>query len=106
MIFLLARRLMRDFDTVVGVNLINMFDGRHDLSMSRSITTELVGKEPAGVAPLAFDQAAEEAYGRLFIASPLDQDINGIAILIDGPPEILLFPLNRDDHFIEVPGIA
>ncbi len=63
MIFLLARRLMRDFYTVVGVDRIDVLDGRHDLSVGGVITTEFVRKEPAGFASLAFDQAAKEADG-------------------------------------------
>lgn len=30
----------------------------------------------------------------------------GIPVLIDRPPEILLFPLDGDDRFIEMPGVA
>jgi len=38
--------------------------------------------------------------------SRLHQDIKGVAILIHGTPEILLDPVDGDDGFIKVPGIA
>ena len=83
-----------------------MLNGRHDRSMSGVIAFEFVGVEPTGFAPLAFDQAAKEAGRGFFIPSSLHQDINGVAILIDRTPEILMLPVNGDDRFIEVPGIA
>ena len=105
-IFLLARRLMRDFHAVIGIDRIHVVDRRHDLSVSRVITAEFVSVEPARFTALAVDQAAKEAHGGLFVAPPLDEDINGIAVLIDRTPEVLMLPVNGDDDFIEVPRIT
>ena len=97
---------MRDFDPVIGVDGIDVFDRRHHLSMSRVITAEFIRKEPTRFAALAFDQAAKEAHRGLLVPSPLHKNINGVAILIDRTPEVLMFPLNGDDRFIQMPGIA
>jgi len=97
---------MRDFSTVVGIDGIDVLDGRHDLSVSRVITTEFIGVEPAGLMALACDQAAKEAHGGLLVASSLHQDINDVPILIDDPPEILMLPLNGNARFVEVPGVT
>jgi len=97
---------MRDFDTVVGVDGINVLDRRHDFTLGRIITAEFVGDQPTRFSALAFQQAAKEAHRRLLVASPLHQNINGLAILIHRAPEILLFSVNRDDRFIQMSGIA
>lgn len=83
-----------------------MRNRRHDLSVSRVIAFQFVREEPARFTALAFDQAAKEADGGLFIASPLHKDINGVAILINRLPEVLMFALNGDDGFIDVPRIT
>lgn len=83
-----------------------MRNRRHDLSVSRVIAFQFVREEPARFTALAFDQAAKEADGGLFIASPLHKDINGVAILINRSPEVLMFALNGDDGFIDVPRIT
>jgi len=44
--------------------------------------------------------------GHFVISSPLDQTINRVAILIDRTPEILVFALNGDDRFIQMPVIT
>ena len=106
MIFLLPRGLMRDIHAVVGIDRIDMLDVWHDCSMSGVIAFQFVGVEPAGLAPLPFDQATKEADRGLLIVSSLHQDINGVPILIDRTPQILMLPVNGDDDFIEMPGIA
>ena len=40
------------------------------------------------------------------IASGLEKDVDHVAVLVDGPPEILLTPLNIDEQFVQVPGVA
>jgi hypothetical protein len=46
---------------------------------------------------------AEEALGGLGIAVILNKDVEDDAMLIDGTPEIVLHPLDPDEHFIHVP---
>src|SRR4029453_4913664 len=55
---------------------------------------------------LAFQQFPEEARGGAPIAPGLHEDVDHVAILVDGPPEILLPPLDRDEQFVQVPHIA
>ena len=52
-------------------------------------------------------QPAEEALGGLSIAPILNKDVEDNAVLIDGTPEIVLHPLDLEEHFIHmqlVPG--
>jgi hypothetical protein len=55
---------------------------------------------------LPFEQAAEKPFRRPLIAAALHEDINGIAVLIHGTPQILALPLNGDKDFVDMPDIA
>jgi hypothetical protein len=55
---------------------------------------------------LAFEQAVGKAFSCPLIATALHQNINHIAILIDGLPQILAPSLNGDKPFINVPGVT
>lgn len=98
--------MMGDFHSAIGVEGIEMRNRRHDLSVSRVIAFQFVRDEPARFTALTFDHVTKEAAGGLCIASPLHKDINGVAILINRKPEVLMFVLNGDDGFIEVPRIT
>ena len=106
MIFLLPRRLMRDFDSIVGIDMILMVHGGHHGSMRRIITSEFIGHQPPGFTSLAFEKTAEKAFSRTLIATALHENINAIAVLIDGTPQILALPLNGDKDFVDMPRIA
>jgi hypothetical protein len=74
--------------------------------MSGIIASEFVGHQPPGFTPLAFEQAAKEAFSRMLIATALHQNVKDIPVLIDGPPQVVLFSLNSDEHFINMPGVT
>ncbi len=73
--------------------------------MSGIIASELVGDQPPGFAPLPFEQATEKPLSCLLIATALYEDINDIAVLVHGTPQIMTFPLNGAKDFVDVPGI-
>jgi hypothetical protein len=48
----------------------------------------------------------EEACGGTPIAPGLVEDVDHVAVLVHGPPEILLAPVDVDEQFVQIPGIA
>jgi hypothetical protein len=52
--FPLARRFVRDFGSVVRINLVDVIHRRHDRPMSGVIASEFIGDEPPWFAPLTF----------------------------------------------------
>ena len=44
--------------------------------------------------------------GRARIPSRLEQDVNHVPVLVNGPPQILPLPLDRHEEFVQVPGVA
>ena len=60
MIFLLAGWLMRHFNSIIGVDSVDVLDRRHDRTMGGVIASEFVGHQPPWLAPLGFEQTMEE----------------------------------------------
>ena len=106
MIFLLPRRLMRHVGSVIGVDILDVLDRWHHGPMRGIITSQCIGDPPAGLTAVAFEETAKEAHRRLLVASPLHQDINRVAVLVDRSPQILLFALDEHKHFIKMPRIT
>ena len=69
---------MRDFHTVVGIDRIDVLNGRYDVTVRGVIAFEFVGDEPTRLTVLPLDETTEEAFSSLLVASPLDKNINGI----------------------------
>lgn len=104
--FSLARRFVRDFGSVVRIDVVEVLHCGHDRTMSRIIASKFVGDEPARFPALTFEQAAEKAFSRPLIATTLHENINNIAVLIHGTPQILALSLNGDKDFVDMPCIA
>ncbi len=97
---------MRDFGAIVLV-LLGAMDYRwHDAAKRRRIASQLVGDQPTRHAALTLQQLAEKAFGSPAVATRLDEDVDDVAILIDGTPEILPLPLNRDEDLVQVPRVS
>ena len=102
----LAGRLMRDFGSIVLVPLRAVHDSRHYEAVRRRVAAKLVGNQTPRHPALPFQQLAEKAGGCTPIAPWLDEDVDDVAVLIDGSPEIVLAPLNVHEEFVHVPGVA
>ncbi len=48
----------------------------------------------------------EEPLGGPDIPARLDQDVEDVAVLVDGPPQILPTAVDRHEHLVEVPRVA
>jgi hypothetical protein len=104
--FSLTRRFVRDFGAVIRIDVVDVLYRGHDRAMSGAIASEFVCDQPARFTSLAFEKTAEKAFSRTLIATALHQNINGIVVLINRTPQIVLVTVNRDKHFIEIPGIT
>ena len=98
--------LVGDFGTIVLVSVRAMGDRRHDRSVRRPVAAQLVGDQPPRLTLLALQQLAEKACGSPAVAPRLDEDIDDVAILIDGTPEIVPPSLDGDEDLVQVPSVA
>src|SRR5713101_6396829 len=99
----LAGRLMRDFGSIVLVLLRAVNDRGHHEAVGRRVAAKLVGDQTLWRTALPFQQLTEEAFGRTPIAPGLDEEVDHVAVLVDGPPEILLATLDIHEQFVQGP---
>ena len=102
----LSCRLVRDLNSIVGVAFGVVDYGRHHISMRCTVAAQLVCHQPPGFASLTFQELAEEPLGRLPVAARLDENVDHVAVLVNGAPEILPLTLDRHEDFVQVPRVA
>src|SRR6266849_1682648 len=97
----LAGRLMRDFGSIVFEPLRAVNDRRHYDGVGRRVTAQLVRDQTPWRTAQSFQQLPEEAFGCMPIAPGLEEEVDHVAVLVDGPPEILLAPLDVHEQFVQ-----
>ena len=60
----------------------------------------------SGSLPWPLQQLADQTFGSPAVATRLDEDVDDVAILIDGPPEIVPLSLDGDEDLVQVPCVA
>ena len=83
-----------------------MINGRQEGSKRSSIAFEFVGHDLKRLFPLAAHQSLKEPLGGALISTWLNQDVNHVAVLIHGPPKILLLAIDPHEDFVQVLDIA
>jgi hypothetical protein len=86
--------------------MLPMLDARHDLPLGGCVAAQLIGDQHTRRPPLLLQQLAQQALGRLFVTSALDQDIENEALLVDSAPKPMFRAGDGDDDLIEVPLVA
>ena len=59
--FSLPRRFVRDFGSIVRIDVVDVRHRGHDRTMSGIIASEFVSHQPPGFSPLAFEKTAEKS---------------------------------------------
>src|ERR1700682_5004907 len=101
-----ARRLVGDFGPVVGVASRVVDHGRHDHPVRGTVAPEAIGDQATGDTAAPLEQLAKEPRGGVAIPARLEQDVDDLAVLVDGPPETLTLATNRHEEFVEMPRVA
>ena len=102
----LPGRLVRDFSAMVRVLVCAIDHGRHHGAAGRRVAAQLVGDQSSRDTALSFQQLPEEAEGRQPIAARLHENVDRVAVFVDGPPQILLPPPDLDAQLVQMPGVA
>jgi len=71
-----------------------------------TIAPQLVRDNQPGSVSHPFKKLAEKPLCRLRVATPLDQDVQDVTILVHSPPQVVLLTFNPNEHFIKVPSIT
>ena len=53
-----------------------------------------------------FQHLTKEAFGGSTISTSRDENVNYISTLINCPPQVMSLAADRDEEFVNVPGVA
>jgi hypothetical protein len=97
----LSGRLMGVLCAVVQVPALPMDYSRQNDFPGGPIAAKFVGDDHAGRPAGGAQQLAKEAHSGKSIALRLDQDVNHGAVLVHRTPEIMLYTIDLQEHFIQ-----
>ena len=97
---------MRELCAIIGIlrGIVNHFG--HQLSMSDTITPQLIGDDLPGLSLMILQEPLEESLGRLAIPPGLNKDIDYFTVLINCSPQIALFAAYLHEDLINEKSIA
>ncbi len=100
---LLGGRLVRCLTSIIRITVLAMGHVRHHFFLRRAIAPELIGDHPIRRSPLMLEHLLEKALRHFFVFAFLHQDIDHLAVLIDGSPQIESLTVDGHQHdFIQV----
>ena len=102
----LSGRLMGDLRAVIRVLIGAVKHRRHHRASGGRVAAQLVGNQASRHVPLGLQSRAKEAHRGVPIPSRLHEDVEDVTGLIHGAPQVLLATLDRDEHLVEMPGVA
>jgi len=98
----LTRRAMRVLTTVIEIATLAMLFPWENLALGCAIAFELIGDDHARHVLQSFVKFFETLLGRLLVAPALDQDVEHVVVLIDGPPQVMPLATDKQKHFVEM----
>jgi len=104
--FPLAGWLMRDFRSIVGIPFHAVSHVAEDASHGGGVASQFVSDDLHWFGALATQQSSKESLCGALIPMRLNQDIDHVSVLIHRPPQILLSPVDSNEHLIQVPMVA
>ena len=93
---------MRVLRSIVQPFVLTVLDAWHDLSLRRAVTLQLVRDDDTWYVLQAFQQLAEELLRRFLISLTLYQNIQDVAILVHGSPQVMILAIDLNEHLIQV----
>jgi hypothetical protein len=100
-----ACRAMQVFRAIVQISALSVFSVWEQLALSHAVASKLIGHDHARHMK-AFQQPSKETLRCFGIPPWLNEDVEHNALLIHGPPQIVLHSLDPDKHFVEVPFVS
>ena len=73
-----------------------MFYSRQDFAFGCSITSELIGDNHTRNVLEPFKELAEKAFGGFLVASALHKNVQDIAVLVHGSPQVMSLATDRE----------
>src|ERR1700732_3807061 len=83
-----------------------MVAGKLEMLEGSAVGAQLVGRHSRRREALLAEQLAHQLDGRRPVSTALDQDLEDLALVVDGTPQIHVLARDPDDHFVEMPAIT
>ena len=74
--------------------------------MGHAVAAQLVGHETHGFLSLTFQEFPKESARRSPVPTRLDEEVDQVTVLIHRSLEILPLTVDRDEDFVQKPGIS
>ncbi len=97
---------MRIFRPIIEAFVLAVLDARQDLALRCTITGQFIGDDHPRHVQAPFEQFTEKPLGCVFVATALHEDIEHGAVLVDRPPEVGRFAIDRQEDLVEVPLVS
>src|ERR1700732_4185211 len=97
---------MRILRPIVFSQALLMVAGKPEMLEGSAVGAQLVGRHSRRREALLAEQLAHQLDGRRPVSTALDQDLEDLALVVDGTPQIHALARDPDDHFVEMPAIA
>src|SRR6202047_2118613 len=97
---------MRILCPIVFSQALLMVAGKPEMLEGSAVGAQLVGRHPRRREALLAEQLAHQLDGRRPVSTTLDQDLEDLAFVVDGTPQIHVLARDPDDYFVEMPTIA
>ena len=97
---------MRIRRPIVFSQALLMVAGKSEMPEGSAVGAQLVGRHPGRREALFAEQLAHQLDGRRAVSTTLDQDLEDLALVVDGTPQIHMLAGDPDDHFVEMPAIT
>jgi hypothetical protein len=98
--------LMRILRSIVQSFVLPMFYSRQDFAFGRSIAHELIGDNHTRNVLQPIEKLAEKAFGGFLVASALHKNVQDIAVLVHGSPQIMSLATDREEDLVQVPFVS
>jgi hypothetical protein len=101
----LAGRLGGMLGAVVQIPVLPMLDTGPHLALGGAVALQLVRDDAPRYRRQPRKELAEKLLGSRLITPPLDQDIEAVPTLIDGPPETMAGRVDRATPLLQIPFV-
>ncbi|OLD63422.1 MAG: hypothetical protein AUF65_02315 [Chloroflexi bacterium 13_1_20CM_50_12] len=86
--------------------VLRVLHPRQDFALGRCIALQLRSDDDARDRLSPFEELPEKSFACFFVAPPLYEDVEHVAVLIQRPPELVFVPANREDDLVQMPVVA
>src|ERR1700738_3161732 len=92
---------MRILRPIVFSQALLMVAGKPEMLKGSAVGAQLVRRHSRRREALLAEQLAHQLDGRRPVSTALDQDLEDLALVVDGTPQIHALARDPDDHFVE-----